>query len=511
MNPAAGRPWRPSWPAGTRRVSGVRLPAGLTATVTALLICALLDLALLVWIRVGPPPGKGDAFFLELVLLLLGSALAVLGALFFPNRARAAVPLLFIVLAWHTGLQISLSTQWPLVVSSFDILVPLILLIGLLERGRPLARYPLGSGPVAARFWRSYRLFAPFLLWGLALGIDRGVDVGGMLMNVRSFALYPAIALIIVWTVRTWRQLYGAVGLMLALMFERALLNNTAQAHSGTKALLANGQLLVRNGGDFASINQFAFYLMSGVLIIIGLMIAGRSLRLRVVLAAPLLIMVIGLAATYSRGAYVATAVGVCVLALCLPRRRAAGLIALTVLMYTAVQVVHPGAATLVSSRLHTFDHSAQERLDYLTLGRDVIVHYPVGAGFGAAFTEGPRGLQPDYRSWPWYHDDYLQLATEVGVLGLLAFAWIWVVVMRLGLRAYRRAAVGAHAGIIVGLMAAITGMLVQAATEQFFWRADIAPHIWIVAGLLLAACTLVHNTDDPSVPAGATGATVPC
>ena len=39
--------------------------------------------------------------------------------------------------------------------------------------------------------------------------------------------------------------------------------------------------------------------------------------------------------------------------------------------------------------------------------------------------------------------------------------------------------------GPAAGLTAAFLGMLVQAATDQFLWHADIAPHIWIMGGLL--------------------------
>jgi O-antigen ligase len=134
-----------------------------------------------------------------------------------------------------------------------------------------------------------------------------------------------------------------------------------------------------------------------------------------------------------------------------------------------------------------------------------VIRHYPLGAGWGAAFFRTPNGLTPGTTNvdWPWYHDDYLQLATEVGIPGLAVFLWLWLVLLRRGLRAYYRSRDTLQGALIVGLIASLFAMLVQAATDQIFWHADVGPHIWIIAGLLLAAATLVEqNPVEPQLVA---------
>lgn len=484
----------------------IRRPANLrripipVLVLAGLLVCGLLDVALVAFIVVGPPAGKTTSFFLELVLLVGGLIVTGAGVLFYPARARAAIPYIFLVLAWHTGLQISLSDQRPVVITAFDVLVPIVLFLALVARWDADPRVSL----LTQRYWRLLGIFAIFSAWGVCLALLRDVNTGAFLMNFKAFTIYPVITLIMLWCIQSWRQLYATTAVFLALVLERAFLG--VIGHSGTQnnTILSTGQIAGRSNGDFAAVNHYAFYIMSGMLLVAVLVVASRSPRLRLFLLAPLLLLIFGLIATLSRGAFVSSAIGLVVLALFLTRRRAVALLAVVLLTFAAVQILHPGSATLVSARLHTFDNSTQARLDYLSLGEAVILHYPLGAGWGAAFDQTPAGLVESHNpdtDWPWYHDDYIQLATEVGLPGLIAFLWTWFWVVRAGIRAYRGARESPHAPIVLGLLIAVLAMLADAFTDQFFWRSDIAPHIWIVGGLLLAAISLMGRPSPDAEP----------
>jgi putative inorganic carbon (hco3(-)) transporter len=239
---------------------------------------------------------------------------------------------------------------------------------------------------------------------------------------------------------------------------------------------------------------------MSGLLIAVALIVAGRSQRLRIVLSGAVLVMGIALLLTLSRGAWLGTVAGLCVLAIFLRLRRLAALLGLLAFVFVAIQLAQPGSSTIVSVRLNATaqtDPTLGERQGYYALGEQVLLHYPFGAGWGAAFILGPSGLQADHNpnDWPWYHNDYLQLATQVGIPGLIAFAWIFLYVFRRAVQTSRRVRNRGEFAVIVGLVAALAGMLVQAGTDQFFWRTDIAPHIWILVGLLLAATNLTNSS----------------
>jgi O-antigen ligase len=484
-----------------RQSIGAKLPMPIAA-VCALATCSALDLAILTWIRAGPPAGKSaDLFFLEVALLLSGAILLGAVALFAPpSRVRVAVPFVFIALAWHTGFQITLGGDGRLVLSLVDILVPVAIFLALVGRWHRRL-----SVEALKHLRRPLVTFSIFCLWGVAVAIARDVFVPPLIGNLKAFTLYPLIALIIPLCITTWRQLYGAVGLFLALAIERTV-EGIAHPSYLTTTLLPTGQVVGRNSGNFASANQYALYVMTGLLIVATLVVAGRSRLLRLVLLGPLIAMAVVLVSTFSRGAFLGTTVGLLFLAFLVPRHRAVALIGVAILGYATVKTLSPDSASRVSARLGTFDSSLQERISSLSLGQEVIAQYPLGAGWGAAFVLTPSGAVADRNpgtAWPWYHDDYLQLATEIGVLGLIAFLALWFRIFRLGLRAYRAARDGPHGAIFIALLSALVAVLFQAGTEQVLWHTDIAPHVWIVGGLLLAAVCLVDASIKPATGTG--------
>ncbi|MDQ2744527.1 MAG: O-antigen ligase family protein [Chloroflexota bacterium] len=446
-------------------------------------LCAVLDFGLLRWIQVGPPGGKGDIFFLEFALLLVGAGIFGVTVLTMPDRLRPAIPAVFAILAWHTGFQVNLSGDDILVVSAFDALVPLIALLAL------AGHWQRDVFPGYAQIVRALAVFWIFCVWGTGLALARGVDPVPFLANLKSFIIYPLIALLIPLCIGTWKQLYVAAGLMLALVSERALEGMREGASSVTKTLLTNGQVVARIDGHMDSVNQYACYLMTGLLVMAAIIVLARSHRLRLVTALPALAVAAALLLTLSRGAWLATAVGIVVLASLSGARRALGLVAVALIAWAVLLAVQPHAATLVAGRIGRYDNSIQARQSYLTLGMHVIEQYPLGAGWGAAFVETPTGLQPSNQA-PWYHNDYLQLGSEIGIPGLLAFLALWLILLRLTRRAVLRLQ-GTQRAISAGLLAACCGLLLQAGTEQMFWRANIAPHFWIVAGFAMAAANL--------------------
>lgn len=470
------------------------------ALVAGLALCLALDLTLVYWVHHGPPLGKGEMQFFFIVVLLIAALLvSIVVGLCSPSRLRAAIPFAFIAMAWHTGLGLSLGGDTRFTLTAIDLSIPLILLLALAfgwHRDAPL--------DALATLRRPYAVFAIFMGWGVAVALQRAVIWAPLVMNLKSYALYPLIAfLIFPWCLRSWRHINWAAGALLLFTVERALeglVHHTGQLAITTR--LVTGQVVERSSGDFASINQYAMYLMTGILLATALIVMGHPRRLRLALMAAVIPMLIAMASTLSRGGFLGMGLGLLFLALFLPGRRALALVAFVLAAFLAVQHVDPGTAAVVDARLHTFDHSAQERLDFLSLGENVIADYPLGAGWGAGFAQGPRGLEPGTDAnpiWPWYHDDYLQLATEIGVAGVASFVWLWLAILRLGVRAYRRVRSGAQAALVLGLLTALPAVLLQAGTEQFFWRPDIAPHIWILVGLLMAAARLADACPTPA------------
>lgn len=472
----------------SRGVSHVVVAVG-----AALALGIVLDFALISWIRAGPPAGKGELFFLELVVMIAAALVVSATAVIAPETARRVTPFLFVALAWHTGFQVSLDPSGQFVISVFDVLVPLCLFLGLLGRW-----YLTGSEAKSwfQEHWRLMAVFWAFSLWGLIVAISRDVDPAPMLANFKSLLFYPLIVVVLPWCIRSWKQLYWVIGLMAALIFERTLdglYQAATREVSKFVTELAHGNLIYRIDGHMAATNQYAAYLVTGGLVLLGLLAASR-LRpaVRFALIVPMALMGLALLLTYSRGAWLGMAVGLIALLLILRPGRAAFALAAVVVVAFVVEVVHPGAGSQILLRANDFDHSIAVRENYQSLGFQVVQRFPLGAGWGAWFQRTPGGVQP-ISGFPWYHDDYLQMATEIGIPGLLSMLAILGSLVSLGWRTSRRVIDPTKMAVVAGLTAAFIALLVQTATDQFLWHADIAPHIWIVAGLLVSSVVLVR------------------
>jgi O-antigen ligase len=465
-------------------------------------MCAILDAGLLEWIRVGAPAGKGYVFFVELVLLLAVGTVTLSAALLMPERARIATPFLFILLAWHTGFQIPLGSD-KFVLTVFDVLIPLCVVMALVGRWYQ-------SMPAPSWFqlhWRVMAVFWGFCVWGLVLAIVRVIDVSPLLANLKSFVLYPIILILLPMCLRTWKQLYWAVGLLVALIVERAL-DGLHEAASGSYSfkiydLLPNGQLVHRIDGHMAGSNQYATYLVSGAMICLAIVAASRMKRTRLLLTFALGFIGLALLLTFSRGAWLGLGVAILALIFILRPKRGVTVLAILVVIVISVELLYPEAKTQFFSRAGQVDVSLLRRQEYYSIGFRVLQRFPFGAGWGAWFQETPTGViaAPGF---PWYHDDYLQLATEIGIPGLMVMLWILGTVLLSGIQAARRALSVNQFALCAGLSTAFLGMLVQTATDQFLWHADIAPHIWTVAGLVATAAMLVRadrnrQSEDPT------------
>ena len=109
------------------------------------------------------------------------------------------------------------------------------------------------------------------------------------------------IVIILPWCVRSWKQLYWAIGLMLALVFERTLIGlYQAATHQVSRFVteLVHGHLIYRIDGQMAATNQYANYLMSGAIVLLAVVAASQVRKgVRLALAVPLALMALSSAA----------------------------------------------------------------------------------------------------------------------------------------------------------------------------------------------------------------------
>ncbi len=238
---------------------------------------------------------------------------------------------------------------------------------------------------------------------------------------------------------------------------------------AGLKNLTVYGD--VRLTGFLVDPNAYGGFLVAALAVQIALTAAGRRSWKRGLELSGILSLFVGVYLTYSRSAWLALAVGVCVLFWLAPRhekKRVAGIagllaVELAVLVFFTQAEVATQATREVASRLDVVEQASRS-----------LLHSPLwGIGLGVAPTlPGQNALI--------IHSTYFWLLAECGLIGLGLFAMLGLSVRRQFLtvrRAARPEVYAAAAALACGL-AAWLGLMVG--IEALYQR-----HFWLLAGVL--------------------------
>lgn len=441
------------------------------------------------------PFGHRPTFF---IAIFLGAVAAVALLLLLLSRAQAGLPILLGVIAFlpsRTGM------QWQYIGYAIVSVADLAILLGmviLLLRAKVVHRERLRPVAISLPLW----IWLVVGLVGLIVAVERGVPWTSYVPALKEFYLWPLIVILCVDVVRTRQALWVmmAVTVLSAIPNVFVAVHNSAAHDTSTLAYLPDGTPIYRVAGGGGLVNQFAFYIMAAFFIALGLAMASRRWSVRLIFYGCAALFLVGVALTYTRGAYVAIMVGVLVLGLVGGRRILAGLIVVAAITYFLLPPT-------VQQRLSFHDNSVAERVVYIHTATAAIKEYPfLGGGWGSNFYLDGKVLVPLFipGDAPLWHDDYLVVATQVGVPGALVYLWIWGAIAWAMVRARRRAPPGPLRIYLLAFLAAVAAMFTQAFTDNFIWNNATGPFIWLVFGLI---CATVNVIDDEarltsSVPA---------
>jgi O-antigen ligase len=261
-----------------------------------------------------------------------------------------------------------------------------------------------------------------------------------------------------------------------------------------TRDIFWNPKLLVGNVyAPFYRVNSvfwdpsiYGRFLVVAILATLVVALAARSARVVIGAIAAISAIWVGLLFSFSQSSFTALIAGVVVAAGFAWRRRAVALVAVG----AAIFVVAAAAAPNVR---HAVLHHADGGLNRVTSGRSklvtngvkIAVHHPaVGVGLGGfrhAYAKQAhlRGKEPKAAA---SHDTPITVAAEIGVPGLLLFAWFLIAALALAFRRVDRDLAG-RAALVFGLILAAIGV------HSLFYNAFFEdPTVWGVLGLAAVA-----------------------
>ncbi len=217
--------------------------------------------------------------------------------------------------------------------------------------------------------------------------------------------------------------------------------------------------------------------------------------------ALPMLaIMVWALLLSYSRGAYVGTAVGVLFLGM-LRYRKLLPLVAVAAVL----AVVTLGTSDFGQHLLSGFlveDKAAAMRLGEYKDAVNFISQYPFfGVGFGT--TPGGSAITPDIDIYVGVSNIYLLMTLEIGLVGMAAFATVIFTLVVWTWRRYRLATVTSQAWIATTAAALVAAGVAGIADHYFFRFPHMVAMFWALLAMLAISARLAEpKTSNPSPPA---------
>jgi O-antigen ligase len=232
----------------------------------------------------------------------------------------------------------------------------------------------------------------------------------------------------------------------------------------------------------YTSSNSVALFLEPPLVFAAAFALFPSSPRERYYALAALAFLIPGIAVTLSRGMYVAVAIMV-VVAVFTARDARQKLVITAVASAAAVTLV---LIPLVQERLSSTGISLLQRLVIYSQAWNVISHRPfTGAGL-ASYVQATAPLRSP-RQWPdlYPHDIWLTFWSETGLLGLVAFAVIYGILLVRGSRAISQAN-GLARTLLYGGVGTLIVYLVHGVVDTPYWKNDLAVEFWLVAALLV-------------------------
>lgn len=284
------------------------------------------------------------------------------------------------------------------------------------------------------------------------------------------------------------------------------LLGLAGSADPTTTALEAADEANRLRGGS-GDPNYLAAGLVPAIVLATSLLVSDRRPWARGLLIGSIGLLIVGLAATESRGGLIAAVVAL-VAALVLMRGRRAPLIAflgLLVGMAALWFAVNPAAW----SRITAFDAQGNGRSDLWNVGWRIAKDHPVvGVGLGNFPVKAPNYVrQPGQLEFvnliaerPLVaHNVYLQLLAEAGIVGMAIFLLLLIACLRsawMAARLYERAGDGAMATLARGLLIAIVATL----ASSFFISNSTDRRTWVLLALGPAMLAIARRSLPPDM-----------
>ncbi len=160
--------------------------------------------------------------------------------------------------------------------------------------------------------------------------------------------------------------------------------------------------------------------------------------------------------------------------------------LAVGIFILATQQFYFPVLKERISSFFVFQDTSSQDRMVMWTTAWNMFLARPlVGLGLGTFMFNFPKYLNEVYlHGTPYAHNCYLQMASEIGSLGLLAFLAILISLFYKGIVILNKWSKDFNWYVLLASLASVLGFCVQMTVETNFYNLDLGVLFWLMIGM---------------------------
>jgi putative inorganic carbon (hco3(-)) transporter len=352
-------------------------------------------------------------------------------------------------------------------------------------------------------------LTVALLAWGVKMLLERKWEVKRTLLD---WAFLILAAVMILSTAFSIKPMEGVtLGLKKLLLIPIVYLTvNQVQSEKrlkevvwlllGVTGLVSLYGIIIYLGGleERASATFSIYMTTGGILMMVDLVAIALLLNLKrkreiFALSAIVLLVTACLAVTYTRSAWIGLLVGLLLMVILRHRK----VLFLFLILAILIPFAHHGIKARAASIVDPKDPTNHERVLMWQAGWKMLKDRPV-LGLGPIDMKEPyqKYKLPEAREIVGHlHNNFVQVAATMGVLGLLAFCYWIFAMLRCQVRAYRKVPGNERfmKGVVLGVLAAYTGFLVTGLFEWNFGTSQVIMMVWLFLGLSLATERLVR------------------
>jgi len=115
-----------------------------------------------------------------------------------------------------------------------------------------------------------------------------------------------------------------------------------------------------------------------------------------------------------------------------------------------------------------------------------MVKDYPAfGVGINAYSLVAPK-YKVDWGGWGGYpHNSYLQMAAEIGLIGISSFLWMLFVLFRESFKALKRTDIRIFKMLLYGFLTGLLGFLIHSFFDTNFYSVQLGSLLWIIMGTI--------------------------